>query len=183
MRIGSTLVLVFAVCLVAPSATAQDATKVGITMAAPQSVGIIWQSRKFAVRPEVTFSGSSTSVSSPLSSGSSSSWNIGLGVSVLFYLHQYERLRTYIAPRFDYSHSATSIDISSTSAISPATSRWAAGGTGSFGAQYQIVDRFAVFGEAGFTFSHMHLPAIGTAAVGHSDAWGTRTAVGVIFYP
>src|SRR4051812_28365802 len=179
MRIGSTLVLVLTVSAVAPRAQAQDAAKVGITMGVPQSIGIIWQSKKFALRPEVTFAGSSAS--SPVTSATSTSWNVGVGLSALFYLHHYEHLRTYVSPRFDYNHASSSI-AGGTAPVTD-TSRWSAGGTGSFGAQYEIADKFAVFGEAGFTFSHTTLPSLNTSAVGHSNGWGTRTAVGVIFYP
>jgi hypothetical protein len=181
MRMISTLVLALAVCSAVP-ANAQDTSKIGITMGAPQSIGVLWQSKKFALRPEVTFSGSSTSVSSNVSTGNSSGWNVGLGVSALFYLHQYDRLRTYIAPRFDYSHSSATVTTSTGGSL-PDTSRWSAGGAGSFGAQYAIADKFGVFGEAGFTFSHTTLPSIITAAEGHINAWGTRAEVGVIFYP
>jgi len=158
-------------------AAAQDTRKFGITMGFPQSIGMIWQSSRVAVRPEVTFSGSSIDSGGGLDS---SSWNVGVAVSVLFYLHQYDHLRTYLAPRIDYGRSGSTLNGTVTGTSN--TTRWGAGGTGSFGAQYALGDRFSIFGEAGFTFSHSTLPTT-LSSVGSGNAWGTRSAVGVVFYP
>jgi len=58
-----------------------------------------------------------------------------------------------------------------------------AGGQGSFGAQYYVSNRFALFGELGVGFSHTETKSNLTPTKGTSWAWGTRSAVGIIFYP
>ena len=162
------------------AARAQDTKKVGVTMAYPTSIGLIWPaSNKVAVRPEFTISGSSVESPSGLDG---SSWNVGTGVSVLFYLKDYERVRTYFTPRFDYSRSSSSSDTGSASIPSIDTTRWASDGSGSFGVQYAPGDKFGVFGEVGFGFSYSKLPSL-TGSDGHATAWGMRSGVGVIFYP
>jgi hypothetical protein len=163
------------------AARAQDATKVGVTMAYPTSIGLIWpMSDKVAVRPEFTISGSSAESPTGLET---SSWTIGTGVSVLFYLKDYDRVRTYFTPRFDYSRSSSSSDTGSASIPSIDLTRWASGGSGSFGVQYAPGEKFGVFGEVGFGFSYSSLPSLTEGSTGHATGWGMRSGVGVIFYP
>jgi len=172
-RMAVVIALVAPVFVLAP-ARAQDTRKTGITMGFPESIGMIWESRTVALRPEITLSGASIDSGG---SGSSTSWNIGIAVAALFYLHQDDHLKTYVSPRFDYGHSHTSTDGSS--GVNTSNSHWGAGGAGSFGAQYALGDRFAVYAEAGLQFSHSPL----AGGNGSGNAWGTRTAIGGIFYP
>ena len=182
MRIWQLLSLAGSLLLVHSAAVqAQDATKVGVTMAYPTSIGLIWpMSDKVAVRPEFTISGSSAESPAGLEA---SSWNIGTGVSLLLYLKDYDRVRTYFTPRFDYSRSSSSADTGSASIPSIDTTRWASGGAGSFGVQYAPGEKFGVFGEVGFGFSYSSLPSVTGGSDGHATAWGMRSGVGVIFYP
>jgi len=181
MRIWQLVSLAGCLLLVESSAArAQDTKKVGVTMAYPTSIGLIWPaSNKVAVRPEFTISGSSVESPSGLDG---SSWNVGTGVSVLFYLKDYERVRTYFTPRFEYSRSSSSSDTGSGAIPSIDATRSASGGSGSFGVQYAPGEKFGVFGEVGFGFSYSKLPSF-TGSDGHATAWGMRSGVGVIFYP
>lgn len=163
------------------AARAQDTNKVGITMAYPTSIGLIWPvSNKLAVRPDFTISGSSAEAASGLDA---SSWNIGAGVSVLVYLKDYDHVRTYFAPRFDYARSSNRSETGASTIPSIDTTRWNAGGAGSFGVQFTPGERFGVFGEVGFGFSYSTLPSATSPSTGHATGWGLRSGVGVIFYP
>jgi hypothetical protein len=180
MHILRLVTLALTAALAAPAiAAAQAPAKTGLTMGFPESIGVIWHaSDRFALKPEVTLSGSSTD-----SGGSSDSWNVGVAVTALIYVHTYDQLRTYIAPRFDYGHSSTSVTLTSQgSATSTSLSRHGTGVTGSFGAEYTLGSHFGLFGEAGVNVTHSTIPSVnGNSATG--NAWGTRTAVGVILYP
>jgi hypothetical protein len=181
MRIWQLLSLAGCLLLVhAASARAQDPKGVGVTMAYPGSIGLLWRaSDKVAVRPELTISGSTIDSPSGLEG---SSWSLGTGVSALFYLKEYAQVRTYFTPRFDYTRSSSSSETSSATIPSLDSSRWNAGGAGSFGVQYTPGEKFGVFGEVGFGFSYTTLPSI-TGNGGHGIGWGMRSGVGVIYYP
>ena len=181
IRIGSlTSVCVVAVLpLLAATVHAQDAGKIGITAQYPASIGILWQaSNRIALRPDVTFSGSATDFSGP--SVNTSSWNVGAEFAVLYYLKRYEHVRTYVAPRIDYGYSRTGA--SGPNTTNNVTSRWGAGATGLFGAEYAPVTRFTIFAEIGFGYSHSTLPETGTVN-GSGNSWTTRATVGAVFYP
>jgi hypothetical protein len=181
--IGRLLLVAGGLLAYGTSVFAQDQSKVGLTMGFPAQIGVIFHvSDKVAIRPEVNFTGNSADVGGT----STSSWVFGLGVSALCYVSQHDHLRTYIAPRLDYSHGSTSTSPNSQITLND-TSRNTWGGAGSFGAQYALSDRFSVFGEAGFGVSHASTPLTATLSTTtlkvNTTAWGTRGAVGVIFYP
>jgi len=179
-----------AVCLTLVAATprtagAQDARKTGIVIGFPAAVGILWHaSDKVALRPEFAVSGSSSDISVSTVSGATSShttsWGFGFGMSALFYLHTDDKLRTYIVPRFAWTHSSSSSDVAPISGSNLDLSTDTYGGSGSFGAQYGLGNRFALFGELGFELAHhttnRTLPSTG-------NSWGTRAGVGVVLYP
>ena len=80
---------------------------------------------------------------------------LGTGVSVLFYLKEYDRLQTYLTPRFTYYHlSATNQANAPVTTPESSTTGNGYGFVGSFGAEYALGDKFAVFGEVGFGYSH-----------------------------
>jgi len=164
------------------AAGAQDTPKAGIVIAYPAAVGILWHaSDTIAIRPEFNLAGTSQSTSTPQFSTDSSGWSAGFGLSVLFYLHTEDSLRTYITPRFEWTHSSNSAN--SATGVSADIGSNSYGGSGSFGAQYGLGKRFAVFGELGFGFDRQTtdpLPSGGTSTVNH---WGLRSGVGVVFYP
>ena len=193
MRIRRYLVPCAVLIAVLPaSARAQAKHKAGITMGFPASVGVLWHlNEKVALRPELTFGGSSsetsitTTTTTPISINSDN-WSVGTGVSALFYLKTEDRLRTYVSPRFIYSHTSTSSDTSGLTTQPPvdlSQSGDAWGGIGSFGAQYAVGDRFTVFGEFGFGFSHSSTSRSAAGTSGSGNSWGTRGGVGIVYYP
>jgi hypothetical protein len=177
MRIRRIVIVVAlaALAFVPAPARAQDTRKTGITMGFPESIGLIWESRTVALRPEITLSGASIDGGD---GSSSTSWNIGIAVSALFYLHENDHLKTYVSPRVDFGHTHTSID--NAPGGNTSNNHWAAGGAGSFGAQYALGDHFAVYAEAGLQFSHTPTSSLSSTS---ANAWSTRTAIGGIFYP
>jgi hypothetical protein len=188
MRIRRSLCLCF-ILLTALStlARAQDTRKVGITMAAPQSFGVLWHAgKKVAIRPELSFGGSSASTLSSSLDIDGSGWNIGTGVSAIFYVGTYDHLRTYISPRFTYGHASSTSSSSSLATVTTSelkTTTNAVGGAGSFGAQYALGDRFGIFGEVGFGVTHSDSKSSLAPTTGSGTVWGTRGSVGVVFYP
>lgn len=173
--------MTLALLAAAPSAYAQDAPKLGFSMGYPAAIGVhIPVADVVTIRPEVSFSATSVTDATI----DTSSWNLGLSVSVLVALYRDDRLRTYIAPRLEYGRAST--DSSSSTVVLPTTldsdrNTW--GGSGLFGAQYSLSSRFGVFGELGFGFSTTRLPApVGTPRPS-AQSWGTRTAVGIVFFP
>jgi len=199
--------LAFGGALAVPGeARAQDTPRVGITMGYPAAVGVIWNvADRFALRPEMTFSGSTSDSSIGdivgVTTGSSNDgFQIGAGLSALIYMGRWDALRTYVSPRFSYSRTRTSG--TSTGSSSEITSRSYLT-SGSFGAQYSLGRRFGVFGEIGLaytsttttqsltllqTISFPGLPGapITTTVLSRSDShgktWGPRSGAGVIFY-
>ena len=166
------------------TAGAQDQGKIGLTMGYPASVGIVWPvSESVAIRPELSFSGSSSDSSGSAFESEADGWAIGTGVSALFYLRKYDNLRTYFVPRFTYSRATNTVTSSSFTNTESTTTTTNTGLAGSFGAQYSLGDKFGVFGEVGFGFNHSTGKSTTTTGRASSNTWGTRTAVGVIFFP
>jgi hypothetical protein len=152
-------------------AAAQEAGKAGLSMGFPGSVGVLWHATpNLALRPELAFSFSSTEDDD----SSVDSRSFGTGLSALFYLRRWDNLATYVSPRYAFTRSNQSFDgpfledelTTSTHLLS-----------GSFGAQYWLGDRFSAFGELGLAYSR-------PTGDGDRSAWsfGTRSAVGVVFY-
>ena len=195
------------VLCVGANALAQDAGQVGITMAFPSAVGVIWHvTDNFAVRPDISFSSGSTespairagsSLLAPvIESIESSSTAVTAGVSGLFYFGTWDKLRVYVSPRYAYGRVTS--NTGSTFAIDNRNSTYAV--TGSFGAHYQLHHRFAVFGETGFGYNHSRSTFTTTIGVPvipvgpnvpapvsqseeiNSHSWATRSGAGVIFY-
>ena len=187
MRIGRLLACSLALLGVgATGASAQDSGKVGITMGYPASVGIIWHvGDTVAIRPELSFSSNSSEASGAGSALTveSDGWTLGTGISALFYVHDYDRLRTYFSPRFTYNKIKTTN--SSTNGIFDSSSTGRAstyGFAGNFGAEGKIADKFSAFGEVGFGYSHTTTTTTSSSTRNKSNTWGTRAGVGVIFY-
>ena len=187
MRIGRLLACSLALFAAgATGAAAQDRGKVGITMGYPASVGIIWHvSDTVAIRPELSFSSSSSEASGAgsVTTVESDGWTLGTGISALFYVHDYDRLRTYFSPRFTYNKIKTTN--SSTNGIFDSSSTGRAstyGIAGNFGAEGKIADKFSAFGEVGFGYSHTTTTTTSSSTRNKSDTWGTRAGVGAIFY-
>ena len=153
-------------------ASAQEAGDVGIAMGYPTAAGLIGHlSDRLAVRPDVTFAWTSTDSDVILDRTSTT---VGLGVSALVYLSHVDALRTYVSPRFAWSHNSSDNSVSNFASDTYSVS-------GSFGAQYRLSDRFGVYGEIGIQYSHSASDTIIiSSATTHS--WGTRSGVGAILY-
>ena len=129
--------------LMATPASAQEAGHVGVTVSAPSAIGVIWHvTPRVAIRPDLSFSFNESDAEVT----DISSQSFSLGGSVLFYTGRWDNLQTYVTPRLSYSWSSSSIE-GSGSTLDATQDGW--GLSGSFGAQYTLGTRFAVFAEAG----------------------------------
>jgi hypothetical protein len=180
-------------------ARAQGDVKVGLTMGYPSSVGVIWRVvDRVALRPEITLSHTTGDSSTndllgatPVSTNDST--GVGGGISALFYIHQWEGLRTYISPRFSYSRVSSSASTAgNTSTSESTTSSYLT--SGSFGVQYSLGRHFGLFGEVGLGYTETSTALTSTLTVSgstrtqlvssssHSNSVATRSGAGVIFY-
>jgi hypothetical protein len=173
------------VCLlVGVPAQAQDAGRVGLVMGYP-SVGVIWHvSDRVALRPEVDLSrvsSESESSGSLPTGGSGESWSAGTGVAALLYLGTTDALKPYVSPRFSYQKSS-----STTSSAFGETTTTASRKTlsGSFGAEYSLGRRFAVFGEVGVEQAWIDTESESVLPVSRTTGRSTslRSGVGAILY-
>jgi hypothetical protein len=177
MRLGFALLSLALVIVSARPSIAQESGQVGVTMAYPASIGVIWHATdELAIRPDFTFSNSeSGSLASSTTQG-------GIGVSALYYVRKWDNLRAYVSPRFGYQHA--SLTSGSSSSLTTSSNNYSY--SGSFGAEYLLHRRFAVFAETGFGYtrstsgSSSALPALSFQSDSHN--WGTRAGVGAIFY-
>ena len=169
---------VTAVCAIPLTASAQEKGKLGVTMGFPAAAGLLWHaSEKVAVRPEFSFTHSSTDTAF----GDASSDNFGLGFSLLFYTAKWDTVSAYVAPRFAWTHS-TGHSESDVAPFENDSSADSYAYSGSFGAQAWFGSRFSVYGELGLTFSHgsadSSISTVDTTAKGFS----IRSGVGAVFY-
>ena len=170
-------IAIFCLCLVPGLASAQEAGKTGVTMGFPASVGLIWHaSEKVAIRPEFSFTHSSTEAPG----GETSSDSYGLGVTMLFYTKKWDNAAAYIAPRFLWAHGSAEsrADTGDLGSESTADSYQY---SGSFGGQGWFGSRFSVFGEVGIAYQ------TGTAETSTSvdlknKSWSIRSGVGAVLY-
>ena len=151
-------------------------------MGYPSSFGVVWEvNDRLALRPELSFSvGTSEGSAGGVTGTSSDTWTVGLGISALIYLKNWDALKTYVAPRFTYSRATSSVE----SAFGGDNDLKSEGFTvnGLFGAQYALHRRFSVFGEVGVGFSDGETTLSGIDSRTESTSFGTRTGVGVIFF-
>lgn len=175
MRVRLGLFILGMIAVSARSSSAQETGHVGLTMAFPAAVGVIWQTTDgIAIRPDFTFSQSGTS------SLTTSSTAVGVGVSALFYVRKWDNLRAYLSPRFGYQRS--SLTSAGSLVSSPSTTMYA--GSGSFGAEYLLHRRFAVYAETGLMYGHTKTSntSLTISFDSSSHTWGTRAGVGAILY-
>jgi hypothetical protein len=173
--IPRTLLIVLSLAVMPAMAFAQDDPTLGLVMATPGSVAIIWRaSDNVALRPEMGFTASTATVEAAGGDAESTQWTLNPGFAVLFYTGRWDALRTYVSPRYVYSraHSESTSPFGDTRE-STGTSHAV---SGSFGAEYALHGRFAVFGEVGINYSHSE------ADTHSSNSWNQRTAVGAIFH-
>ena len=158
--------------LVPASVFAQDSPKVGLVMATPTGVGIIWHiTDRVAIRPGIGLAFASSET--PLSKSDGTS--IDAGFSVLFYTARWDNVRSYISGRYFYEHGTT--ESSSTEVTSTGHDI-----TGSVGVEFTPHRRFGVFGEVGFG------PVKSTTGIESvfgdvkATTWRVRSSVGAILY-
>lgn len=194
MRVRVLLGVVMLV-LAARSAAAQEAGDVGVTMGYPGALGVVWHvTDGIAVRPDIALSRSTsestTTVSGAFAGGLSSTstsdgWGTTVGVSVLLNVRTIDRLRLYLAPRLAYARSTADNESGLSGALTGFTAETTGVlASGSFGSQFNLHDRFAVFGELGLQYTTQtttsDFPGSRTEAEG--TTFGLRSAVGVTFY-
>lgn len=171
--------------LLAPAlAGAQDKGQAGVTMGHPGSIGVLWHvTERVALRPDFQFSYISSEAESPGVGLTSSShgWNIVPGISALFYLKRFDDLRTYVSPRVTFARSTSSFDSAFSGNTATSTNKTYAG-TLSFGAQYSLGQRFAVYAEAGFGASRTTGSSGQSSARTSGHQWTTRTGIGAVLY-
>lgn len=171
-----------AVLLVPTLALAQENGDTGIVMGYPASFGIIWHgSDKVAIRPEISFSHNTSDSESGSSQTEGSSTTTNVGASVLFYLQKWDRVQTYVAPRYAYTRTDTeseSTGLGSGRSESKANTHTFAG---HFGVQYAPHQRFSIFGEVGAGVAHTS-GRLSNVSESTSTTFNTRTGVGVILY-
>jgi hypothetical protein len=176
--------LLFSLLLSVPVAVAaQDQGQAGITMGYPASIGLVYHlSDKIAVRPEFAFTHATGDTDTPVGSIESDSTSFSIGVSALFYLREWDKLRTYVTPRYAFSRtgSDTNSIVIGGSSIHTTTNSHAVGGL--FGAQYSLHRHFSVFGEVGVNVTHGTGTSDATTTTSTSNSISSRTGAGVIFY-
>jgi hypothetical protein len=165
--------------LLATPASAQEAGDVGVTVSAPSAIGVIWHvTPRVAIRPDLSFSfNESDGEGSSLDFSSST---VSLGGSVLFYTGRWDNFQTYVTPRLSYSWSSSSSE--GPGDFETTQNAW--GLSGSFGGQYTLGSRFAVFAEAGLGFSSQSSDTPSSINNSGRTSWtfGTRTVIGATLY-
>ena len=170
-------VWLFVALLFVPSAaSAQESGDVGVFMGYP-SLGFVWHvSEKVAIRPEVSFSSTSTEFESSLSgTGTAHTWNVKVAPAVL--LPQRRRSTADVCGAAVHLHALRRGEQQHPERFPSNTYGFA----GFFGARYSLNDRFSIFGELGVGYTHVTTRDLIRTA-NSADNWGTRTGVGVILY-
>jgi hypothetical protein len=187
MRVPRVVLAAIAALAVPTVAFAQEKGDAGLTMGYPGAIGVIYHvTDRFAIRPEITFALSNGKSESPFSTTEADSATIGVGVSGIFYLKQVDKLRTYVCPRYSYSHSESTTTSSILTPIvddeESTSTHKAHSFVGTFGAQYAVHERFSIFGEVGAGFTHTASRSELSGLSSSSNQLTTRTGAGVVFY-
>jgi hypothetical protein len=183
MRFAIRLLLVSVLLTMPAAVSAQDKGQTGITMGYPASIGLVYHlSDKIAVRPEFAFTHATGETDTPVGSIDSDSSSFSIGASALFYLREWDKLRTYVTPRYAFSHTGTDTNsiVIGGSSVHTTTNTHAFGGL--FGAQYSLHRHFSLFGEVGINVSHGTGTSDATTTTSTSNSITSRTGAGVIFY-
>jgi len=205
-----TIALMIAGMFWCPAAEAQDSGRFGVTMGYPASIGFLWHATSsIALRPEVawtrttndvtstvtfttvTFPAGTTTTTTTTTTSSNDGWQTSVGASALFYLPKREALRMYLSPRVLYTRTSSTTTSTSPSAFgvpsrAPTTTETTSRGYfvgGSFGAQYALSARFALYGEVGLGATKARTTNA-TLERTTLNAWtvATRSGVGAIVY-
>ena len=190
------------------AASAQETPRFGLVVAFPAAAGVtIRISDRLAIRPMVGASKGSTETTTTITipilfpadtprtttqTTTFTSWTVTADVSGILYLAAPDAFRMYVSPRFVYNRGTStspSVEVfaatTSTTTTTTTTTNSSYGVSGSFGAQYTLGQRFAVFGEAGPIY-RWSPPRIIQSAFSRTEAktWsvGIQSGVGVIVY-
>jgi hypothetical protein len=180
MRIRCGLLVLASFLCGATAAPAQDDPKIGLTMEVSTTVGVIWHvSNLIAIKSDIGFS----SLTSDSERSATDSSGITTGVSARLYMLKRDGLRAYVSPGYFYSRTTQNSGSSSlTFENRDSTNSFA----GSFGVQYALHKKLALFGETGITYSHSTFTSTAALALLGSEsstvAWRSKSGVGVIFY-
>lgn len=182
-----------------PAAAAQDERRVALSIAFPGEAGILWQaSERVAVRTDFGFSWSKHESSFGSDYGvvtsESSSRSLGAGLSILFTVARWDRLRAYVVPRVSYTDLSGAngavvgvIGVSGdiTGGMVPEDRDTRRGRavelSGSFGVEYALAERFGVYGETGVAFATVRYSSHSAGDESRTRAVGSRNAIGVLF--
>jgi hypothetical protein len=199
MRACSIDVLIAVVVLLVPvAAAAQEKGQTGVSIEYPATIGVIHHvSDRLAIRPEVSFittsgdsaSNSTSAAFASIFTSTRDAWDLGVGVSALFYVGKWEALRTYVSPKFLYTRGTSTATFSTSSSLgstlngSTTIDDSSYGVAGSFGAQYTLGRRFSILGEAGVGYSRLKLSEkVADQTISTTNTFGTRARVGVVLY-
>jgi hypothetical protein len=180
----------------ASSAEAQQPRKVGFVIGYPTSVGVLWHvSDGIALRPDFAINRQSTETTSTVggmftppqeSTSTTTGWNGSAGLSALFFLGSPGDLRFYLTPRVAYGWSRSETESSprlpQLGEIESESDGFLV--AGSFGAQYQVHERFRLFGELGLSYSDQE-GETGFELARQSlrtTSFGLRSGVGVVVF-
>lgn len=190
---------------ISSTAAAQTEKRVGLLVAYPATVGIHWQmADRLALRADGGFTfGTIEQTGPPLtfngltiagSTTESHHHTTLIGLSALVTVSHRNQLRLYLAPRVAWNRTHTSFTTESidvgfppgvtrnpTTRTSESTNEGVSF-DGMFGANYRLGDRFAVFGEAGVSWSH---PTAATSVGGStlkSRSVGSSSDLGIVLF-
>jgi hypothetical protein len=193
---GAIVVLAMAMACSRP-ALAQD-EKLGLTMAYPTAVGVLWQvNDRVAVRPEVSWLHHWVDNDDDgFAASTSDSSDFGVGISALVRLRQWGQVRAYVAPRFEASRITiqTTYELRALFPPAPATrvsettetTITTYEGGASIGVQAAPAPHFGVFGEVGMMYARGKTSSSSlldsSSSATRSNSVGIRSAVGVILF-
>jgi len=180
------------------SASAQDTGKFAVAVgtlnigeSASGSVGVLWQfAHRFAVRPDFTYSYKYSQYNN-LSYGNpgfdytqhTTTTTTGLGISGPISIYSKDNLRLYVSPRFAFYRTSISSGVSGSFHSSSESSSWGPYSARlSFGAQYALSHRFAVYGDSGIENVWSKTPISQFGSSTRSSNWQTTTAIGLLVY-
>jgi len=192
----TTVIVSLLMLTVAGSARAQEHGPVGIVIAYPAAVGVVWHvSERVALRPDFSFSfnasDSTNTGSAPFAISSTSSAHgksVSVGLSALFYVKKWDALRAYFSPRFGFIRATATTTTSTTFPLGGPTDlrnlNSTYTGSGSVGAQYTLGRRFSVFGEVGVSYSDLESSTGFATTIVETSGWSvsSRAGVGVVVY-
>lgn len=182
MRTGTFVLTCGMLALSATPAFAQEQGDTGITMGYPASIGFVYHvTDRVAIRPEVSFSRTSTEIEQLFGTTESRTWSVAVGLSGLFYVADWDRVRAYVSPRYSYSHGHSTSDASLVLPESSSTTKSHLL-LGSFGAEYSPHPHFSVFGEVGLGYSVQNNKSALSSASAEARTLNSRTGVGIVFY-